>query len=102
MISHMHFERGIRLRLGPLRSSARGVEIVGEPVWMKEKHVRFRVRQGDKTLQLKAWNLLDRAAELTAGARIDVVFELEEDRNSLSRGYSGWSAKLRDMRSADL
>ena len=74
----------------------------GEPVWMKEKHVRFRVRQGDKTLQLKAWNFLDRAAELTAGARIDVVFELEEDRNSLSRGYSGWSAKLRDMRSADL
>ena len=38
-----------------------------------------------------------RAAELVAGSRIDVVFELEEDAYSLSRGYAGWSATLRDM-----
>jgi len=64
---------------------------------MKEKHARFRVRQGQRTMQLKAWNFIDRAAELVAGSRIDVVFELEEDAYSLSRGYAGWSATLRDM-----
>jgi single-stranded-DNA-specific exonuclease len=81
--------------------AAQGVEIVGEPVWMKEKHVRFQVRQvarqGARTLRLKAWNFIDRAAELVAGAKVDIVFELEEDAYSLARGYAGWSATLRDL-----
>jgi single-stranded-DNA-specific exonuclease len=77
---------------------ARGVEIAGEPVWMKEKHVRFPVRQNGKTLRLKAWNFADRAPELTAGAKFDLVFELEEDPYSLARGYPGWSATLRDLK----
>jgi single-stranded-DNA-specific exonuclease len=77
---------------------ARGVEIAGEPVWMKEKHVRFPVRQNGKTVRMKAWNFADRAAELVAGAKIDLVFELEEDAYSLARGYPGWSATLRDLK----
>jgi hypothetical protein len=77
--------------------AALGVEIVGEPVWMKEKHVRFQVRQGARTLRLKAWNFIDRAAELAPGARVDIVFELEEDAYSLARGYAGWSATLKDL-----
>ena len=76
---------------------ARGVEVVGQPVWMKEKHVRFHVRQGDKTLQLKAWNFIERAQELTPGAVVDIVFELEEDTYSAARGYAGWSATMRDL-----
>jgi len=80
--------------------AARGVEVIGEPVWMKEKHVRFQVRQGANTLRLKAWNFVERAAELAPGARIDVVFELEEDAYSLARGYAGWSATLRDLAAA--
>jgi single-stranded-DNA-specific exonuclease len=76
---------------------ARGVEIAGQPIWMKERHVRFLVRQNGRTIQLKAWNFIERAAEVVAGARIDVVFELEEDAYSLGRGYAGWSATLRDM-----
>ena len=75
----------------------RGVEIVGQPAWMKEKHVRFHIRQGERTLQLKAWNFIDRAAELASGNRIDIVFELEEDAYSQSRGYAGWCATLRDL-----
>ena len=75
----------------------RNVEIVGQPAWIKEKHVRFHIRQGEKTMQLKAWNFIDRAAELAAGNRIDIVFELEEDAYSLSRGYAGWCATLRDL-----
>jgi single-stranded-DNA-specific exonuclease len=77
---------------------ARGVEILGEPVWMKEKHARVRVRQNGRTLQMKAWNFADRAAELVPGAKIDVVFELEEDAYSLARGYAGWSATMRDLK----
>ena len=77
---------------------ARGVEIAGEPVWMKERHVRFPVRQNGRTVRMKAWNFLDRAAELTAGAKVDLVFELEEDAYSLARGYPGWSATLRDLK----
>jgi single-stranded-DNA-specific exonuclease len=76
---------------------AQGVEIAGEPVWMKEKHARFQVRQGGRSLRLKAWNFIQRAAELTPGSRVDIVFELEEDPYSLARGYPGWSATLRDL-----
>ncbi|HTM47766.1 MAG TPA: single-stranded-DNA-specific exonuclease RecJ [Bryobacteraceae bacterium] len=77
---------------------ARGVEIASPPAWMKEKHARFLVRQGGRTMRLKAWNFLERASELVAGARIDVVFELEEDAYSLSRGYAGWAATLKDLK----
>ena len=77
---------------------ARGVEIASEPVWMKEKHVRFPVRQNGKTVRMKAWNFADRGAELVPGAKIDLVFELEEDAYSLARGYPGWSATLRDLK----
>ena len=76
---------------------AQGVEIAGEPTWMKEKHARFWVRQGDRGLRLKAWSFIERAAELKAGAKVDIVFELEEDAYSAARGYPGWSATLRDL-----
>jgi single-stranded-DNA-specific exonuclease len=76
---------------------AEGVEIAGEPVWMKEKHARFQVRQSGRSLRLKAWNFLERAGELKQGAKADIVFELEEDPHSASRGYPAWSATLKDM-----
>ena len=79
---------------------ARAVEIAGEPVWMKEKHVRFAVRQNGRTVRMKAWNFADRAAELVVGAKIDIIFELEDDAYSLARGYPGWSATLRDLKPA--
>jgi single-stranded-DNA-specific exonuclease len=80
---------------------ARGVEIAADPVWMKEKHARFPVRQEGATLRMKAWNFAARASELAAGSKVDIVFELEEDAYSLARGYPGWSATLRDLRSAE-
>jgi single-stranded-DNA-specific exonuclease len=80
--------------------AALGVEVLEEPVVMKEKHLRVRVRQNGRTLKLKAWNFAERAAEFVPGARIDVVFQLEEDAYSASRGYPGWAAMLRDVRPA--
>jgi len=80
--------------------AALGVEVLEEPVVMKEKHLRVRVRQNGRTLKLKAWNFSERAAEFVPGARIDVAFQLEEDAYSASRGYPGWAAMLRDVRPA--
>jgi hypothetical protein len=58
------------------------------------------VRQNGRSLVLKAWNSIERADELAPGARVDVAFTLEEDAYSAARGYPGWTAVLRDFRSA--
>jgi single-stranded-DNA-specific exonuclease len=80
--------------------AALNVEIAAPPVVMKEKHLRLTARQNGRSLMLKAWNFADRAAELAPGARVDIVFALEEDAYSAARGYPGWCAILRDVRSA--
>jgi len=76
--------------------AALDVEIASPPVVMKEKHLRLTVRQNGHPLTIKAWNLADRRAELGQGARVDIVFALEEDAYSAARGYPGWCAVLRD------
>jgi single-stranded-DNA-specific exonuclease len=65
---------------------------------MKEKHLRVAVKQNGRTITLKAWNFAHRAVEFTAGARVDVAFQLEEDAYSATRGYPGWAAMLKDVR----
>jgi single-stranded-DNA-specific exonuclease len=75
-----------------------GVEVAGNPVVLRERHLLLNVRQNGRTLKIKAWQFADRAAELAAGARIDVAFSFENDDYSLSRGYPGWCAVLRDFR----
>jgi single-stranded-DNA-specific exonuclease len=80
--------------------AALDVEVAGQPVVMKEKHLRVMVRQNGRALTLKAWNFADRAGEMPAGARVDVAFTLDEDAYSAARGYPGWAAVLRDVRAA--
>lgn len=80
--------------------AALNVEIAGSPAILKEKHLRLMARQKGRSLTLKAWNFAARAAELTAGARVDIAFSIEEDAYSAARGYPGWCAILRDVRSA--
>jgi single-stranded-DNA-specific exonuclease len=80
--------------------AALDVEAAGQPVVMKEKHLRVMVRQNGRTLALKAWNFAERAGELMPGARVDIAFTLEEDAYSAARGYPGWAAVLRDVRAA--
>jgi single-stranded-DNA-specific exonuclease len=75
-----------------------GVEVVAAPVVMKEKHLRVAFRQAGRGVTLKGWNLAARAAELPAGARVDILFSLEEDAYSASRGYPGWCVVLWDWR----
>jgi len=80
--------------------AALNVEIAALPVVLREKHLRLTAKQNGRWLTLKAWNFADRAAELAPGARVDIVFALEEDAYSAARGYPGWCAVLRDVRSA--
>jgi single-stranded-DNA-specific exonuclease len=80
--------------------AALGVEVAAAPVVMKEKHLRVTVRQNGRTLVLKAWNFAGRAAELAAGAKVDIAFQLEDDAYSAARGYPAWAAVLRDVRPA--
>jgi single-stranded-DNA-specific exonuclease len=79
--------------------AALNVEVAGSVVW-KEKHLRLTVKQGTRSLTLKAWNFAERAPDLTPGSRIDIVFSLEEDAYSAARGYPNWAAILRDFRAA--
>jgi len=73
-------------------------QIAATPIVLKEKHLRVHFRQNGKSLFSKAWNFADRAAELSAGTRMDAAFSLEEDSYSANRGYAGWAATLKDVR----
>jgi single-stranded-DNA-specific exonuclease len=80
--------------------AALDVEVAGQPVVMKEKHLRVMVRQNGRALALKGWNFAGRAGEMPPGARVDITFTLEEDAYSAARGYRAWAAVLRDVRAA--
>ena len=82
--------------------AALNLEVAAAPSLMKEKHLRVPLRQNGRTLVFKAWNFADRAAEFTPRARIDAIFQLEEDAYSASRGYPGWSPTLRDIRPSQI
>lgn len=80
---------------------AQDVEVAGPPALWNEKHLRVMLRQGGRGLALKAWRFAERAAEMAAGARLDILFSLEEDAYAAARGYPGWAAILRDVRPAE-
>lgn len=72
----------------------RDAEVAGPVKVMKEKHLKIPLRQGSRVVWMKAWNFVDRAAELVPGRRVDVAFKVEED------SYSGWSGTIEDVRPA--
>lgn len=80
--------------------AASGVEVAGEPAVWNEKNLRVRLRQNGRILVAKAWNFAPRIAELQPGMQVDAALMFEEDPYSLSRGYPGWCAVLRDVRPA--
>jgi hypothetical protein len=50
------------------------------------------VKQGTRTVTMKAWNMAERADELAAMATMDIAFEIERGWNS------GWSLTAREFR----
>ena len=77
-----------------------GAEVAGAPTVLKDKHLRFTVRQKGTTLPVIAWNFAGRRDELESGAQVDLAFCCEEDTYASQRGRPGWSAVLRDVRGA--
>ena len=78
----------------------RDAEVAAPPDIKSEKHVFARFRQGSKQLRAKAWNFAERAAELTAGSRVDLVVQFEDDAWSAARGYAPWQTTIKDIRPA--
>ncbi len=78
--------------------AAEQVEVAAAGEVFAEKHLRLRLRQNGRALTMKAWDMGHRAAELKAGMKIDVAFTVEDDPYSASRGYSFWSATIKDFR----
>ena len=68
------------------------------PALLKEKHLRVKLRQGDRHLPATAWNFAERLAECECGPAVDVAFGLEEDNYGRDRGWSPWRAVLKDVR----
>lgn len=85
---------------GPL-FVARNLEVAAAPDVRKERHLFLRLRSGTGApLRMKAWDFAHRAPELAAGMRVDVVFQIEDDQYSASRGYAPWQAILKDFRAS--
>jgi len=74
------------------------VEVAEAPVVFKEKHVRLKLRQGGRSILVKAWNFAARVEELAPGALVDVAVSFEDDPYAASRGFPGWSLVLHDVR----
>jgi len=74
--------------------AARGVRLAGPPQIWKEKHLKLAVKQGTRTVTMKAWNMAERAAELGAMESMDIAFEI-------GRGwYGGWDLTAREFQAA--
>ncbi|MBM3814567.1 MAG: single-stranded-DNA-specific exonuclease RecJ [Acidimicrobiia bacterium] len=81
--------------------AVRGVQLRDQPTLIKEKHLRFRVMQNGRSLQMKAWNFAERAEEFEPGRSLDIAFRLEHDDYSAARGYAPWQAVVKDVRAAE-
>jgi len=78
---------------------ARGAEVAAPPKALKDgKHLTVPLRQNGRLLFCKAWNFGDRAAEFTPGAKLDILYQIEEDPTAARRGWAPWTVSLKDVR----
>jgi single-stranded-DNA-specific exonuclease len=76
-----------------------GAEVAGPPKVLKDgKHFSVPLRQNGRLLFCKAWNFGDRAHLFEPGAKLDVLFQIEDDPMSRKRGYGSWCLSLKDAR----
>jgi single-stranded-DNA-specific exonuclease len=81
--------------------SCTGAEVAAPPKALKDgKHFNVPLRHNGRLLFAKAWNFEDRAALLEPGAKLDVLFQVEDDPFSRKRGYGSWCVTLKDARPA--
>ena len=70
-------------------------EIAGTPSVLKDKHLRFIVRQKGRSLPVVAWNFAERQDEVVTSARVDLACCFEQDNYSAQRGSAAWRAVVR-------
>ena len=80
----------------------RNVEVAAPPEIKNDKHVFVRFRSGGKILRAKAWNFATRSGELSAGERVDLAVQFEDDAYSAARGYSPWQAVIKDVKPSSI
>jgi single-stranded-DNA-specific exonuclease len=69
-----------------------GAELASAPQVWKDKHLKLVVKQGTRTVTMKAWGMAERAEEIAAMGSMDVAFEID-------RGwYGGWDLIAREFR----
>lgn len=74
-------------------------EVAAPPKALKDgKHFNVPLRHNGRLLFAKAWNFEDRIALLEPGAKLDVLFQVEDDPFSRKRGYGSWCVTLKDVR----
>jgi len=73
--------------------------VAAPPKALKDgKHFNVPLRHNGRLLFAKAWNFEDRIALLEPGAKLDVLFQVEDDPFSRKRGYGSWCVTLKDVR----
>ncbi|MBV9759163.1 MAG: single-stranded-DNA-specific exonuclease RecJ [Acidobacteriaceae bacterium] len=73
---------------GPSKASADG------------KHLTVALRHEGRLLFSKAWGFGDRAELFAVGAKVDVLFQIEDDPFSRKRGYGSWCVTVKDAKAA--
>jgi single-stranded-DNA-specific exonuclease len=75
--------------------AVQGAALAGAPMVWKDRHLKLAVKQGTRTVSMKAWNMADRVEEIGAMQSLDIAFEIE-------RGWQGgWELTAREFRAAE-
>jgi single-stranded-DNA-specific exonuclease len=75
--------------------AVRDATLVGQPQVWKDRHLKLAVKQGTRTVSMKAWNMAERVEEIGAMKSLDIAFEIE-------RGWQGgWELTAREFRAAE-
>ncbi|MBV8551368.1 MAG: single-stranded-DNA-specific exonuclease RecJ [Acidobacteriaceae bacterium] len=82
----------------PVFYCARAVVAGPAKVLKDGRHFSVPLKHNGRVLFCKAWNFGERAALFEPGAKIDLLFQIEEDPMSRKRGYGWWCLSLKDVR----
>lgn len=78
---------------------SRDCEVAGPAKALKDgKHFNVPLRNNGRLLFCKAWNFGDRSEYFIPGAKLDVLFQLEDDPSGRKRGYGSWCLSVKDVR----
>jgi single-stranded-DNA-specific exonuclease len=75
-----------------------GVEVVGPPQLLQNKHLKFLARQDDRIIEALGWDRKDWLGEVRKGGRLDLVYSL---RASTFLGEEQFSLSLEAIKAAE-